>query len=81
MIREESVSEAGCRDEYHMVCKSDRSSKARSQLTLVVAHDVNHLMTGDDQGGNLTLETLNGTRLREEKREKMNERRKESENE
>ena len=73
MIREESVSEACCRDEYHTVCESDRLNKDGSELTLVVAHDVNHLMTGDAQGGNLTLEKLDGMRLREGKREKMKE--------
>jgi hypothetical protein len=29
LIREESVSEAGCRDEYHTVYESDRSSEDR----------------------------------------------------
>ena len=81
LIRVESVSEASCRDEYHTVCESDRSSKDGSQLTPVVAHDVNCLMTGDSQRGNLTLETLHGMRLREGKRENMNERSKESEDE
>ena len=46
-----------------------------------MAYDVNHLMTGDTQGGNLTLETLEGMWLGEEKREKMNEKSKESKDE
>jgi hypothetical protein len=70
VIREESVSEAGCRDEYHMVCESYRSSRDGSELTVVVAHDVNRLMTGDAQGGNSTLDKLDGTRLREKERER-----------
>ena len=76
LIREESLSEDGCRDEYHTVYESDWSSKGTSELTLVVAHDVNHQMTGDAQGVNLTLEMVDGMRLREgweRKREKMNE--------
>jgi hypothetical protein len=70
LIREESVSEAVCRDEYHTICESYRSSKDGSELTLMVAHDVNRLMTGDAQGGNLTLEKLDGMRLREKERDR-----------
>ena len=60
-----SRSEAGCKYEDHMVCDSDRSSEVGSEL----AHDVNCLMTGDAQGGNLTHQKLDGTRLRGDGRE------------
>jgi hypothetical protein len=70
LIREALVSEVGGRDEYHSVWERYRSNKGGSELTPVVAHDVNCLMTGDAQGGKLTLEKLDGIRLREKERKR-----------
>jgi hypothetical protein len=65
LIREGSVSEGGCSDKYHTVCECDRSSQDGSELTVVVDHDVNHLMT-DDAQGELNSRKF-GTRLRKER--------------
>jgi hypothetical protein len=71
LIRQGLVSEAGCRDEHHTVCESDRLSKDGSELTLLVDHDVNRLMTGDAHGELNSRKS--GTRLGKGTRRKQSE--------